>query len=289
MVFEVMSKDIVFSEVIFSKLDSLFADGRCPHALLIDGGGDADRRDLALFVAKKMVCSDAKEAPCGICENCRKADEDIHPDIITVTKPDDKKFFVKADVKKVVSDAYLTPNEAVRKVYILSELQQMNEESQNLLLKILEEPPVYTAFVLTAQTSNAVIGTVLSRVSRVILGKSEEASYSEKASSVVRDITAAIGSPYEYDKIKAAAPLDGNRKLTEEAIRLLTAVLRDAIALKSGGKELLAEFEAQSQELSQKCNLKRLLDIYDSVCGLYRSLDTNPNNALLLAVLCTKL
>lgn len=284
-----MMKDGNFSQEILTALDSFFADGRCPHAMLIDGGGEKQRTELARLTAKMIVCSNQDITPCGACENCRKADENIHPDIITVTKPDDRKFFVKNDVKKVVADAYLTPNDSLKKVYILSEVQQMNEECQNLLLKILEEPPHYTAFILTSQTANAVIGTVLSRVVRLRLGKTEDVQYSEKAVDVVSKLASAVSSPYEYDKIQATAPLDGNKKLTVEVLELFIAVLRDAVSLKSGGKILLDEFKNQSRELADKSSLKKLLDMYGEVCGLYRSLDNNPNYTLLSAVLCARL
>lgn len=284
-----MSEQFIFPENILSGLDSLFAEGRCPHALLVDGGGALKRTALARLAAKMIVCSNSERTPCGACENCRKADENIHPDIIMVTKPDDKKFFVKADVKKVVADAYLTPNDSHKKVYILSEVQQMNEECQNLLLKILEEPPAYTAFILTSHTANAVIGTVLSRVSRLRLGKSEDTEYSEKAVQVVTALSDAVNSPYEYEKIKATAPMDGNKKLTVEVLELFTAVLRDAVALKSGGKVIMQGFEQQSEALSQKNTLKKLLDMYDAVGGIYRSVDNNPNYTLLSAVLCARL
>lgn len=284
-----MMKDGNFSQEILTVLDSFFADGRCPHAILIDGGGEKQRTELARLTAKMIVCSNQDITPCGACENCRKADENIHPDIITVTKPDDRKFFVKNDVKKVVADAYLTPNDSLKKVYILSEVQQMNEECQNLLLKILEEPPHYTAFILTSQTANAVIGTVLSRVVRLRLGKAEDVQYSEKAVDVVTKLASAVSSPYEYDKIQATAPLDGNKKLTVEVLELFIAVLRDAVSLKSGGKILLDEFKNQSTELADKSSLKKLLDMYGEVCGLYRSLDNNPNYTLLSAVLCARL
>lgn len=284
-----MSESVIFSEKVLENLDSLFGDGRCPHALLIDGGSELHRADLARLGAKMIVCSNQERTPCGACENCRKADEGIHPDIITVTKPDDRKSFAKADVKKMVADAYLTPNDSDKKVYIISEVQQMTEESQNLLLKILEEPPSYTAFILTSHTANAVIGTVLSRVSRIRLGKSEDAEFSDKASQVVRALSVAVNSPYEYEKIKATAPLDGNKKLTVEVLELFIAVLRDAISLKSGGKVLLNDFSEQSEALSQSNNLKKLLDMYDVVCGIYRSVENNPNYTLLSAVLCARL
>ncbi len=284
-----MSEAVNFSEKVLESLDKLFGDGRCPHALLIDGGSEFQRTALARLGAKMIVCSEQERTPCGACESCRKADEGIHPDIITVTKPDDRKSFAKADVKKMVADAYLTPNDSDKKVYIVSELQQMTEESQNLLLKILEEPPSYTAFILTSHTANAVIGTVLSRVSRIRLGKIEDTEYSEKATEVVRALSVAVNSPYEYEKIKATAPMDGNKKLAVEVLELFIAVLRDAISLKSGGKILLEDLSVQSEALSQSNNLKRLLDMYDVVCGVYRSVENNPNYTLLSAVLCARL
>ncbi len=281
--------NVILSENVLSSLDSLFADGRCPHAVLIDGSGELQRETLARLTAKMIVCSNKERTPCGACENCRKADENIHPDIVFVQKPEDKKFFVKADVKKMVADAYLTPNEAEKKVYIISELQNMNEESQNLLLKILEEPPRYTAFVLTSQTSNAVIGTVLSRVVRLRLGEIEDFQYSEKAIEIVKNLSKAVNSAYEFDKVKATASLDGNKKLTSEVLVLFVSVLRDAISLKSGGRIILDDFKTQSEELNSKNTLKALLDMYETVSGIYQSLNNNPNQALLIATLCAKL
>lgn len=284
-----MSEFLNLPESVLSALDSLFADGRCPHAVLIDGAGELQREHLSRLAAKMIVCSNQDRTPCGACENCRKADENIHPDIIVVKKPDDKKSFVKADIKKMVGEAFLTPNDSDKKVYIISEIHNMNEECQNLLLKILEEPPVYTAFVLTTQSANAVIGTVLSRVVRLRLGKIENVEYSEKAVEVVKALSRAVSTSYEYEKVKATAPMDGNKNLTAEVLSLFVAVLRDAIAVKSGGKALLNDFLKETEDLSSKNNLKKLLDMYDAVSDIYQSLENNPNYTLLTAVLCARL
>lgn len=279
----------MFSENILKTLDSFFIDGRRPHALLIDGASQEQRRNLALLAARRMVCENKDRAPCGECEHCRKAKENIHPDIITVKKPDDKKHFVKDDVKKMVADAYLTPNEADVKVFVVEELQQMTEESQNLLLKILEEPPRYTAFVLTSETSNAVIGTVLSRVVRLRMGKNIATEYSEKATVIVNSLVDAVLSPYEYDRIEATALMDGNKALTAEVLDLFLSVLRDAVVLKADGKALLDAFEKSSGKLSGNLTLEKLLKMYEVVDGLLKSLENNPNYTLLSAVLCAKL
>ncbi len=284
-----MIKDISFSENVLKTLDSFFADGRRPHALLIDGASAVERQALAFLSAKMMVCENKDRTPCGECEHCRKAKENTHPDIITVSKPDDKKHFVKDDVKKMVADAYLTPNEADVKVFIINEMQLMTEESQNLLLKILEEPPRYTAFILTTDNSNAVIGTVLSRVVRLRMGKTSAVEYSEKAFAVAEKFVDAVLSPYEYNRIEATAALDGNKALTAEVLSLLVSVLRDAIALKSGGKVLLDNFKTHTQKISEGMALEKLLKMYDTVVGLLRSLDNNPNYTLLSTVLCASI
>ena len=277
------------SENVLNNLDSFFADGRCPHALLVDGASQEQRKSIALLAARMIVCENRDRTPCGECEHCRKAKENIHPDIITVKKPDDKKHFVKDDVKKMVADAYLTPNEATTKVFIIEELQQMTEESQNLLLKILEEPPRYTAFVLTSETSNAVIGTVLSRVIRLRLGETVVAEYSEKAVEIVKGLVDAVLSPYEYNRIEATAPMDGNKKLTAEVLELFISVLRDAIAIKSNGKILLENMKSKSEILSDGLTIEKILNMYETVDGLLKSLENNPNYTLLSAVLCAKI
>ena len=277
------------SENVLNNLDSFFADGRCPHALLVDGASQEQRKSVALLAARMIVCENRDRTPCGECEHCRKAKENIHPDIITVKKPDDKKHFVKDDVKKMVADAYLTPNEATTKVFIIEELQQMTEESQNLLLKILEEPPRYTAFVLTSETSNAVIGTVLSRVIRLRLGEIVVAEYSEKAVEIVKGLVDAVLSPYEYNRIEATAPMDGNKKLTAEVLELFISVLRDAIAIKSNGKILLENMKSKSEILSDGLTIEKILNMYETVDGLLKSLENNPNYTLLSAVLCAKI
>lgn len=279
----------MFSENILKTLDSFFADGRCPHAMLIDGASEDERESLARLAARMIVCENKDRTPCGECEHCRKAKENIHPDIITIKKPDDKKRFVKDDVKKMVADAYLTPNEASTKVFIIKEMQQMTEESQNLLLKILEEPPRYTAFVLTSENSNAVIGTVLSRVVRLRMGKSVAAEYSEKAVNIVKNFVDAVLSPYEYNRIEATAPLDGNKALTEEVLDLLIGVLRDAVALKSRGTVLLENLKYESEKISNSLTLDKILKMYETADELLKSLANNPNYTLLSAVLCAKI
>ena len=68
------------------------------------------------------------------------------------------------DVRDIEDEAYLAPNEADCKVFILEDCDEYNVQSQNALLKIIEEPPANVKFVFTASSAGAILPTVRSRV-----------------------------------------------------------------------------------------------------------------------------
>lgn len=136
--------------------------GTLSHAWLVTGGDESSREELAAYIAAALVCPD-REAPCGSCAHCVKLAKGIHPDLIRVEKLPDKSEIIVAQVRDIVQDAYIMPNEAPRKVYFIPAADEMNVNAQNAMLKILEEPPARSAFVLTAANSAAIIDTVHSR------------------------------------------------------------------------------------------------------------------------------
>ena len=259
------------------------------HAVLICGGTEEERNKKALYIAKTAVCSGKKDAPCGVCRSCRKADEGVHPDIIIVKRPKDKKFFQKDAIKAVVENAYITPNEADLKVFVIEEVQYMTEECQNVLLKILEEPPSYTSFVLTSSNANAVIKTVLSRVTKIKLSASYEAdAFSDKATEIVKNTLSALTSTFEFDVIAALSPTDGDKALVSEVLSLLCIALRDALSLKYGAKPLEKKLENETRTLSA-LPAEQLLSMYDVSSELLKLCESYPNYTLLSAVLSARL
>ena len=121
------------------------------HAYILSGPAGSGKRTLAGLLAAALVCTGGGERPCLSCPNCRKALAGIHPDIVRAG--DDGKDITVAQVRQLRADAYIRPNEADRKVYILENAQTMNPSAQNAMLKLLEEGPGYAAFLLL--TNNA--------------------------------------------------------------------------------------------------------------------------------------
>ena len=95
---------------------------------------------------------------------CRKVLVGEHPDLLLYDPDEDKDIYKKDSVRLLRAELYRTPVEASRKVAVLHLAERISAEGQNLLLKIIEEPPADTFFVLTAQNRYRLLPTVLSRV-----------------------------------------------------------------------------------------------------------------------------
>ncbi|MFQ7854846.1 MAG: hypothetical protein ACLRIS_06695 [Flavonifractor plautii] len=141
------------------------------HAYILSGPAGSGKRTLAGLLAAALVCDRRGGAlPCLSCAGCRKAEGGIHPDIVRVG--DDGKDISVAQVRALRADAYIRPNEAERKVYILENAQTMNASAQNAMLKLLEEGPAYAAFLLLTDNAAALLPTVRSRCEHLPLSPS---------------------------------------------------------------------------------------------------------------------
>lgn len=143
------------------------------HAYILTGGNAASRKACALRLAQAYVCEGAAP-PCLHCRHCRKAAGGIHPDVITVAPAEGKREILAEQARALRTDAYIRPNEAGRKVYVIEPADSMNATAQNTLLKVLEEGPSYAAFLLLAEQTGGLLATIRSRCETLTLPPEEE-------------------------------------------------------------------------------------------------------------------
>lgn len=132
---------------------------RMSHAYIVAGPRGEQRKEKVLELVQKYVCT-GSSAPCLQCQECRRVAEGIHPDVSFFGE---EKAINVATVREIHADAYIRPNQAKRKVYVLDHADEMNSSSQNAMLKLLEEGPKYVAFLLLAEQDGSLLVTVRSR------------------------------------------------------------------------------------------------------------------------------
>lgn len=143
---------------------SLAGQPHPPHAVILSGSKGSGRHTLAMLLKQAYLCT-GENAPCGVCPNCRKVKEGIHPDVMGLSaflpESELEKDVKVSTVRDIRADAQIRPNQSQRKVYLID--QPMNLNAQNAMLKLLEEGPPYAAFLLLTENSASLLETVRSR------------------------------------------------------------------------------------------------------------------------------
>ena len=283
---------------INSELQSLLSaaadTGRLPHAIIFEGASEADRLDIARLISRTHVCSGAGEKPCGICPDCVKAAKGFHPDISESLASQDDASPLKVDaVRTIRSNAFVFPNEAKHRVFLLHNMQYANEQAQNALLKILEEPPEYVRFVLTCPNSSALLETILSRAAVYNLGQQLSDSLNKKhdaACEKARAVAAALLSHNEFDLMRETGAFEKDSELLVLTLAQLRLIFRDAIARKQSiNAVFLSSAQNEATALSRSCTAAQLLRLLEAVAQLEKSAEQNANKTLLTTRFCSLL
>ena len=229
-------------------LKAAFASGRLSHCYLIAGPAGSGKHSLARILAAAMECSEGEKRPCGRCLQCRKVLDGVHPDVITVDDPA-KKIVPVELIRKYRADVYIRPNEGLRKVYVFPRAMDMNAAAQNALLKVIEEPPEYAAFLLLTESAERLLPTIRSRAVPLQLTPLAEAvglaELARRHPEAERAALAAAWSRSEGWLGRAETLLTAGEGLAPETLRFAEAFSRrDRLGL----TELLVPLERKKRD-----------------------------------------
>lgn len=154
--------EFVSNDTVKNELNDIMRKQKLPHAIIIDGAKGTGKKTLAMIIAQYCICSSNEKRPCGICPDCTKFILNSHPDVFVADGNTSGALNIEA-IRNIRSSAYIKPNEADRKVYILLNCDKMLTPAQNAFLKILEEPPENVIFIMTCISASALLQTVRSR------------------------------------------------------------------------------------------------------------------------------
>ncbi len=239
---------------------------RIPHAIMIEGENTVSNLDLALYIATAAVCDNAS-APCGVCRNCHLAKVGTHPDITVVNALDGKKFLSVSQIRELRSDVFVKAHSAACRIFIIEEAHRMNEQAQNALLKVLEEPPKNVVFILSVPSKTMLLDTIISRcVLLSLLGvKNNDNSQLDAANQFI-DL---LLSGSEYDMLKLLSTFEKSRSDAQDFFATLSVCV--AKKLKNGS--------SHSRALDQ---------LFDDVKYYLDLLATNINIPLLISLVVSR-
>ena len=205
------------------------------HAYIISGPAGSGRHTLARQLAAAMLCAGSGEKPCGKCGPCLKVRKGVHPDVSTVTGPEEGKPITVDRVRLLRADAYIRPNEGERKVYLLEGADRMNAPAQNAMLKLLEEGPPYAAFLLIAGNAGGLLQTVRSRCEELALtlaGEPGSGETDQERRALSEKLTASLEKAGELELLETAAAVLDVKRNREELAALLDE-LADQLAARA--------------------------------------------------------
>lgn len=155
-------ESLLGNDQLRQRLTAATASKRLSHSYLIAGPEGAGKHTTAQLLAAAMQCTADTGAPCLQCAQCRKVLSNCHPDVITVDDQAHKIIAVKV-IRQARQDVFIRPNEGKRKIYIIPRSQDLGPAGQNALLKVMEEPPDYAAFLLLSENPARLLATIRSR------------------------------------------------------------------------------------------------------------------------------
>jgi DNA polymerase-3 subunit delta' len=130
------------------------------HAYLFVGPRGTGKRDAARAFAAEILAIGAPDP-----DDARRralAWPSPHPDLVWLTPPGTQ-HLVEEVRERVIRGAAYRPFEGERRVFVIEAAEAMGDESQNALLKTLEEPPAFAHLLLLSSEPATLLETVMSR------------------------------------------------------------------------------------------------------------------------------
>ena len=287
------------------------------QAYLIKGSDGTPTLDIALFLAKTLICEEPSPLACSSCLNCIRFEEGNYADFMLI---DGSKNTIKVgdieNLQKFLSSSSL--EKQGKKIYIINRLENANKEAVNALLKTLEEPTSSVYAFITTQNEAKLLPTIISRCQilsllpinksivkqnainegvlledadilsyfycdvEVIKQKSEEENYKEQKKLLYETLNALTISSEEAIYY-AQTNLIKNIKTKEDArlyIDLLSIAFKDILHIQNNQPLVLEGAKEQIDTLSKK--YKNVSSIYLEIMLSRGQIEDNVNLSLLL-------
>lgn len=144
-------------------LQKIISEDHTSGSYLFMGHEGVGKHTASIEFSKAINCEKKSLDACDKCASCVKINSSNHPDVVIIQKEEGSSFIKIDKIRNIIYQASMKPYEARKKIFIITDADGMNEESQNAILKILEEPRENQILILTTSRISGILPTVISR------------------------------------------------------------------------------------------------------------------------------
>lgn len=264
-------------------LENAMKNGRLPHGVVLESTQPQLLQQYIKKLSKWAVCKESNK-PCDACSQCKKVETENHPDIYTAQLAGKTEVVNVDEIRKICNDAYIKPNEAETKVYIIPNADKMQIQAQNAFLKVLEEPPQNILFILCCTSAQQLLLTIRSRVTVYKLGfDAIDDENAQRATKKAQQIAKALTVTKGYELL--CATLFTDRVFAKNVLERLLLIVNSAVKAK------VANINCNDVEqlLADSLSTQNLIDILDIITTAEASLNSNINMNLFSSWFCAEL
>jgi DNA polymerase-3 subunit delta' len=281
-------KEIIGQEDIKARLIGETKAGRISHAQLFCGAPGIGKLPLALAYARYLLCNHpTDDDACGTCHSCAMFNKLAHPDlhfVFPVIKQSLSDDYIEEWRKCISKNPYFSfddwldyldagnaqpiiyakeSDELIKrlslksfeggyKVTIIWLPEKMNEEASNKLLKLIEEPPLKTVFLLVSDEPEKILPTILSRTQQIMIPKVKQ----QAISSMLQN--------------RFMMPFEDADRIAHLSNGSVTTAIKQAANAESGDSEVFFELFVSLMRLSYQRKIREMKQWSEKLAGMGR-------------------
>jgi len=306
-----------YQPVIYKTFLNALESNKLSHAYLLSGSIGMPLKEVALFLAKSIICDSPNPLACNECITCMRVDEGNYADVMVFDGENAK--IKKGDIEKITTNFDKTAlEEKGVMIYVLHLVETMTPIAVNSLLKFLEEPGKNIFAFLTTENEAKILPTIISRTqvlrfkeidrqkvekdaenmgvfaedaeilsgfyndAKIIKEISQSKDYESAKQCLKSQLDALLESPDEaiYTNQKIIIPALKQQASARLYIKMLTEVFKELLSLSVNENITLKSYDNILHELLNKVSHidKSLIVLMTSL----KKLDYNVNIGLLL-------
>jgi DNA polymerase-3 subunit gamma/tau len=153
--------ELIGQEHVRTTLENAIAQRRIAHGYIFSGQRGTGKTTVARILARCLNCIEGPTAtPCGKCASCLEIAAGSGVDVIEIDAASNRGINEMRELRESVR---YRPARDRYKIFIIDEAHQITSEAFNALLKTLEEPPEWVAFMLCTTEAHKIPTTIASR------------------------------------------------------------------------------------------------------------------------------